>query len=715
MNQDERKKILFGIDKNENYSNEELYLADLTPYYKFKNESTSFFEKIIEYKTDKYKMVHNPKISFAPAQRKIFEQINQCDKCKYAISATTSFGKTTLIKEYIKRFQPQIVIYVVPTNSLADELLTDFEKLYKCDGYEIFDTSIQEIGNSKMIFIGTQEKLKEIPWLLTKKINLFVIDEAYKLADEVNGFREIILNRIFIDYMSKTDKYLLLLPLVNSIIGLESWGFRILKTDYSPVEKDYIGINDDIYDSFIVGKIKNNDEKNKSLVYFSSPPSLENFIKKYLLDSNIIIEDEWIKRVESDFHSDWFPVLAYKMGLAIHYGPMPKFFQIKMVNNFNKNKKFNTIFSTSSLIEGVNTPTKNIFIKDEGIFNADSRIKYKNLIGRAGRLGITPIGNIYYNNNNKSQFEEANQNWDRIDIQIIIDKDDILEQINRNDKNKSLKLFSEEYELPEDDINLLIEEKNVSIDELKILIINLKKYNNNYTNDSNSRPPSSVPDLIYFYNTCYYKNKKSINNYIIKTKSKLDLVLLLNISEKSREVQDKEINKIKYKFLGALLSATMNQKLNNKSMNSISSMFQYIIGKTNLSLFESSNSEIISSIIGMIYSYLPYELIPFLELVVSINNIFKENKKYLLEDNISNYLELMIRKYSLRYFGKIDCTEKERKVIKRMFEYGIPYNEVKEYIQFFVDNTPDSFSINHIKSLIETNDELKLKLGKYFY
>lgn len=709
MKQSKRKEILFGIDKNKKYSNEELFLADLTPYYAFENNESTFFEKILEYKNDLNRMLYNPKISFTPEQRRIFKEICSTEN-KFAISATTSFGKTTIIKEYIKRFQPSTVVYIVPTNSLADELLDEFEKIYKPDEYEVIDTSIKEMEYPKIIFIGTQEKLKEIPWLTKREIDLFVIDEAYKLTDEIEGFREIILNRIFVDYMNSAKKFILLLPLVNNIIGLENFGFNILTTDYAPVEKDYIGIKSSEYDDLIVSKIQENEDKN--LVYFSSPGSLENFFKNELMNKKSIVEDEWIKRVEKDFHSEWFPVIAYKMGLSIHYGPMPKFFQIKMVNNFNKNEKFNTILSTSSLIEGVNTPTKNIFIKDGNIFNPENRIKYKNLIGRAGRLGITPIGNIYYDNDLQLKFEEANEDWNNINIRIIIDNNETLEKINRDQKNESLKIFSNDFDLNIEDVNIIVEENNISIDELKILINNLYIFTEEC---EKSYYPSSVPGLLYLYNRCYYKNRKNINNYNIRLKSRKELLELMNLSEKSKDIQEKEIKKVHYNFLGTLLSATMNEKIYNKNMNSISNMLDYISKKNDLNLFDTNNSEIISCIIGMMYSGLPYDIIPFLELIIATNNMFIKNNKSLISEKLTTYINDMIKKYNLRYFGKIDCTDKERKIIKRCFEYGIPYGEIKEHMSYLVENIPDSFSINHIKETIEKNEELNERLNKYFY
>ena len=133
-----------------------------------------------------------------------------------------------------------------------------------------------------------------------------------------------------------------------------------------------------------------------------------------------------------------------------------------------------------------------------------------------------------------------------------------------------------------------------------------------------------------------------------------------------------------------------------------------------MNLFDTNNSESISSIIGMMYSGLPYDIIPFLELIIATNDMFINNNKILITEKLTSYINNMIAKYNLRYFGKMDCSDKERKIIQRCFEYGIPYIEIKDYITYFVEKIPDSFSINHIKQVIGENEELNEKLTRYF-
>src|SRR5690606_26777738 len=132
-----------------------------------------------------------------PEQIRIYNGIIENNRS--IVSAPTSFGKTMLIKEYIFNYQPNKVVFIVPTNSLADELIDDFDAIFKSLDYSIFDIiKIESDIDAKSIFIGTQEKYYQIHQKYKNHIDLFVIDEAYKLSDKVNSSREVILNRTFI-------------------------------------------------------------------------------------------------------------------------------------------------------------------------------------------------------------------------------------------------------------------------------------------------------------------------------------------------------------------------------------------------------------------------------------------------------------------------------------------------------------------------------------
>ena len=116
----------------------------------------------------------------------------------------------------------------------------------------------------------------------------------------------------------------------------------------------------------------------------------------------------------------------------------------------------------------------------------------------------------------------------------------------------------------------------------------------------------------------------------------------------------------------------------------------------------------------MVYTFLPYELIPLIENVIALNDVFKKNNQSLLSDDIINKLQIQLNKYNLKYYGTFDSNDKFKKIIKRLFEYGIPFNVISDDLNYISEQLNDSFSIIDIKKIIYENEHLINKYEKYF-
>jgi superfamily II helicase len=662
INQINREEIIKLLDKSvDSVRLEDLFLFDLSPYYEQK-KNDSFFSKQLEFIQDKNLLRHNQKISFTSEQVKIYNEIIKNKRS--IISAPTSFGKTMLIKEYIYNYQPNKVVFIVPTNSLADELLDDFKSLFSELNYTIFDsTKILEAISDKSIFIGTQEKYYNLIQYYDK-IDLFVIDEAYKLTDPIKGSREVILNRSFMDTLENSNKIILLMPLVNSLRGLEDFNFEILKSDYAPVAKIFKPIkklDKKIYDDISLSS-------NTNLFYFSSPGYLEKFYLKELKNIHNLIElnDNWIKRVEEDFHSDWLPIQALKSGIGIHYGPMPKFIQKKVIELF-KNRTIKNILATSSIIEGVNTPTKNIYIvNSKDILGKNDLVKFKNLIGRAGRLGEHKVGNVFYWQKNQSQFENANVPYEKIDIRFVIENKAEIIEINRiNDINDNSNFEN----------NNLIESKNA----LKNLL-----EGSNFSNV----PDKEVSKLLNTHGFTL-NQLKTLINYVRK-----DKIYLLGVIGKMNKGIDKDSFKV---------------ALNHK-FKSFSEMVEELASLKS----RQEKSNIISSLIDMIYSVLPFKVIPTINFTIDINNLYKEyNGKSLVNDELIKEASQKKAQFYKKFIGIENPNYESLVIVNKLFEYGIPYQRVQPYLKELTDKLPNKFSIHDIKSIIYENKKMN-DLRVYF-
>ncbi|KVV16182.1 DEAD/DEAH box helicase [Flavobacterium sp. TAB 87] len=670
INQSKREEVIKLLDQPDNEVKiEDLFLFDLSPYYDEKKDN-SFFSKQLEFILEKNLLNHNStRISFTAEQKKIYDEISL--NKRVLLSAPTSFGKTMLVKEYIYNEQPNKIVFLVPTNSLADELADDFNKIFKDLGYTIFDTIKNESKiDDKSIFIGTQEKYSQIYNGYTSGIDLFIIDEAYKLSDKIESSREVILNRTFIDTLTKANKVVLLLPLVNEINGLDNLNFKILKSDFAPVAKNFISLED--FDTKLLHAISKSDESN--LVYFNSPPEAESFFLDKIKDrpNEFHLSNDWIKRVETDFHPEWIPIKALKKGIGIHYGPMPKFIQKKVIDLFN-DSKIRTLLATSSVIEGVNTPTKNIYITTSNKILGDKNIiKFKNLIGRAGRLGIHKVGNVYYKNIHEHNFIKANIPYEDIHLNFIITNQTEIIEINREDEYKSAYTTDGVQNDSEDS-------KKVSQEKTK-----------DYLKDSNH---GKVP---------FEKISELLNNYGFTIKQFKDLIEFV-----------KKPNTNLFGVLSKLKSLDAPNNNNNSINIILNSNYQTIpdivhklsIDK-NFSKYESS--KLVSIVIKMIYSVIPHKIIPALEFIIELDNLYQSrNKKRFISSSIkeeANYKRVL---FFNKFLGEKNTNIVEsKKIMTKLFEYGIPYLRVKEHLITISDRIPENFSIHDIKKIIYENESM---------
>lgn len=670
-----RENVIKALDKEDSdITLKDLFVYDLSPYYKEKYDE-SFFSKQLEFMEDKRMALHDNRISFTPAQVSVYNRLKDKECNRVLLSAPTSFGKTMLVKEYIFTERPSTVVFIVPTNSLADELIYDFSTLFQQLGYFVFDTI--KLGYSlkeKSIFIGTQEKFYSISNLYKSKgIDLFVIDEAYKLSDQINTSREVILNRVFIDSFNLSSKIILLLPLVNDIKGLSS--FDVLKSDYSPVAKEFIPSKD--LNKTILEKIKEEEESN--LVYFCSPKEVDSFFIEHIYKNesinNNLAMDKWIKQVGEDFHPEWIPLLALKKGIGIHYGPIPKFIQKKVIELFTSSS-IKTILATSSVIEGVNTPTKNIFITtSKEILGTNHLIKFKNLIGRAGRLGVHKVGHIYYKREHKIKLEEANKPYEDINLKFVIDDEEERVAINREKEYNMIFGGHQEFRL-EESSNIKTHEAlarinfyHIPLKEIDLLL------------DKHGYTIIKLIEIIEFLET---REKKSLygilyklNRYGLKELKSLNIIL------------DLQYNSI----------VDIVDRL--KKQNCFS---------------ESPIITLVPLVIRMIYNTIPYIIIPAINFIIELDALYQKfNLKHILPRQILDEAITKKNLFMFKFLGSNSLTdENARRVMTKLFEYGIPYQKSKKYIDKITQSLPGNFSIYDLKKIIDSDramEELSAYLG----
>ena len=136
-----------------------------------------------------------------------------------------------------------------------------------------------------------------------------------------------------------------------------------------------------------------------------------------------------IKNIKEYIHPDYYLVDFLEKGIAYHYGRLPQLIR-NLIEELYQKEEIRYVFCTSTLLEGVNMPTQNIFIIDNrsGSRTPLSQIDFWNLSGRAGRLTRELEGNIFC-----VQYDEFK--WES--REVLIKKDitltpTVLTKIDRN-------------------------------------------------------------------------------------------------------------------------------------------------------------------------------------------------------------------------------------------------------------------------------------------
>ena len=346
------------------------------------------------------------------------------------ISAPTSFGKTYIALEYISRHIDLLntIVFIVPTVSLMNELR---KKCYKYFGkiYKIITSEAElELNRQslKKLMIFVPERINAIKvkeYLENVSIDFSVYDEIYKLNSNFekkdsktrDDSRLIIMNYAYKYLIENSKKILLLGPFIKDVqFGKSKLNITKYITNLNLV---YNEVNVLEHDS-----IKVNNYNGKEFIYFKSPDSISNFINAQDLSGlkDVEYDTDIIDWMCSHVNKDWYYIDYIKKGIGIHHGNTPLFLR-KFIEDEYANGNIHTILCTSTLVEGINTPTDQLIIYD----TPRTTFELNNLIGRVGRLNVNSPkkGRVYFTNDETNEMYQPD---DWIDLNILYEETDIL-------------------------------------------------------------------------------------------------------------------------------------------------------------------------------------------------------------------------------------------------------------------------------------------------
>ena len=424
---------------------ETLYNLGLTMYSGEDSLKSSIYKSLFTSKLDESICLH-------PEQVKIIKQLKK--ENAMIISAPTSFGKTFCVFEYIYIMKPHIVVMVVPTLSLVDEYMKRILRKYKKE-FSNYKTYINIDKNRNYdltydsLFILTHDKtVNEDVLRLFNRIDFLVIDEVYKLENNSNDERVIVLNCAYYELAKRSQKYVLLAPFIEDVLNRDKLiNYPLFyKSDYSPVFNKLIQrdiLVDDKNERYNeCDRILNElDAHSKTLIYFPKVVDLNQYVETHLckLDEIEIYDSlakKFINWASKEIHSEWSVVKAMKRGFLIHNGQITRGTKSICLYLFENDNEFNRLLCTSSLLEGVNTVTENIIItKPYNSDNEFSAFDFYNLIGRSGRLNKYYVGNAYYIKSPENTIYKKEMAARKIEFELTTGNDDMEIALGNTDSN----------------------------------------------------------------------------------------------------------------------------------------------------------------------------------------------------------------------------------------------------------------------------------------
>ena len=319
-----------------------------------------------------------------------------------AVSAPTSFGKSFIIDAFIAIKNPDTVVILVPTIALMDETRRRLFKKFS-NQYTIITAPDTRLG-SKNIFIFPQERAFGYLSSL-KTIDLLVVDEFYKASRTHDPDRAPSLIKAILKLSKMAAQRYYLAPNIKKLSDnsftrdmkfLELLDYNTVYLDIKECYKDF-GDDESNKGATLIELISSGSQK--SLIYAGTYSE----IKKV---SNLIIDHipivgrnrtrsfaRWLRK---NYQSDWLLADLVDRGVGVHNGSMHRCLSQLQIKLFEYEDGFDSIVSTSSIIEGVNTSAQNVIVWRSKLGRTNLKdFTYKNIIGRGGRMFKYFVGNIY--------------------------------------------------------------------------------------------------------------------------------------------------------------------------------------------------------------------------------------------------------------------------------------------------------------------------------
>lgn len=414
------------------------------------SKGTSIETTFERYIKETFQAVPGGEFIFTDPQYQIFEKLKNSNH--YSFSGPTSLGKSFILNAYIRYLIDEIrcnenIVILVPTRALINQitlqLKKDFSDIpdYKVLSHPTVPATFKR-ETSKFIFVFTPERLVSyLSDINNPKIGYLFIDEAQKIVSEKDTRSPLYYHAILQAERKSIKLYFASPNIPNPEVFLqlfEKSTDETINIESSPVTQNRYFL--DLIDQKCLLFSENNEDKeinvdfeNKdffdwlklfsrtdaSIIYCNTKSDTVHYALEFSKTLPVKSKedhkeriDELISIIEDHLHKDYFLIDCLKKGVAFHFGSLPQRIRQRVENLFAE-KILDYVFCTSTLLEGVNLPAKNIFILNNAIgLNTFSDIDFWNLAGRAGRLAKELSGNIICTRIEKKRYRWENPEKD---------------------------------------------------------------------------------------------------------------------------------------------------------------------------------------------------------------------------------------------------------------------------------------------------------------
>ncbi|MGH1441305.1 MAG: DEAD/DEAH box helicase [Cellvibrionaceae bacterium] len=422
------------------------------------SDSQSLELTLERYIKELYQKIPNSDFIFTDDQYQIFESLRNSNH--FSFSGPTSLGKSFILNAFIRALisedkANENIIILVPTRALINQTLINLKKEFSdVKEYRVLShPTIPETfknENSRYIFVFTPERL--IAYLsesANPRIGYLFIDEAQKVVSEKDTRSPLYYHAILQAERKSIRLYFASPNIPNPDIFLKLFKKSTeesISIKSSPVSQNRFFL--DLIDKRCILFSDIEEERNiplnfsdstfhywlqklsgdqASIVYCNTKSDTIQYaldFSKGLPDKNDEKIDEVISVIQEHLHKKYFLIDCLKKGVAFHFGNLPQRIREKIEVLFVE-KSIDYLFCTSTLLEGVNLPAKNIFILSNAIgLTKFSDIDFWNLSGRAGRLSKELSGNIIC-----TRVEDKNNRWKNPEKDLKIVKSKIISPI----------------------------------------------------------------------------------------------------------------------------------------------------------------------------------------------------------------------------------------------------------------------------------------------